>query len=157
MSCYYKTLPWLIPQLLLLAPPKSEVILVSPWIDNVTLYPPIVGYGEHCYNYSKIRLSQFLLLLVQDYQMRITLILREQDRRSHRVIAPLTALQSNKLTVREVEYLHAKILITDRFVIETSANLIFTSLYRNIESCTLLVNTHHNSRKYLKTRLNLTL
>jgi hypothetical protein len=42
-SCYYKALPCLIPQLLLLARPGSEIILVSLWMEDMTLYPPLFG------------------------------------------------------------------------------------------------------------------
>ena len=54
MSCFYKALPRLIPQLLLLARPESEIILVSLWMENFVLYPPIFGQGERRYTYSKI-------------------------------------------------------------------------------------------------------
>jgi len=157
MSCYYKYLPKLIPQLLLLSRPGSEIIVVSPWIQNVTLYPPIFGKGKNCYNHLQIRLSELLLRLMKDYQIHITLVLREQDRRSDFVIAPLLKNQPERLTLKEVQYIHAKMLITESFVLKTSANLIWTSLYRNVESCTLLKNLHRNPRKCLQAELGITI
>lgn len=157
MSCFYKALPRIIPQLLLLARPGSEIILVSPWIENVTLYPPIFGQGEHRYTQSEIRLSQLLLRLARDYDIRVTLILREQDYRSEQVIRPLTMNQANRLIVKEVPYLHAKVLITESFMLKTSANMLWTSLYRNIESCTLTPNPYNNPRQCLKVELGLML
>jgi hypothetical protein len=153
MSCFYKALPRIIPQLLLLARPESEVILVSPWIENVTLYPPIFGNSGNCYTRSEIRLSQLLLRLARDYSIRITLILREQDERSERVITPLITNQPSYLTVKQVQHIHAKMLITEAFLLKTSANLLWTSLHRNIESCTLVSNPYRNPRQCLKVEL----
>lgn len=157
MSCYYKTLPRLIPQLLLLARPKSEIILVSPWIEDVTLYPSCFGQGQSYYDQPKIYLSQLLLRLARDYGMLITLVIREQDYRSAKVIRPLVNDQPDHLIVKEVPYLHAKLVITESFILQTSANLLWTSLYRNIESCTLKPNLFHNSRLCLKTELGLSI
>jgi hypothetical protein len=153
MSCFYKALPRIIPQLLLLARPRSEVILVSPWIENVTLYPPIFGNRENRYTRSEIRLSQLLVRLAGDYKIRITLILREQDERSERVITPLITNQPSYLTVKQVQHIHAKMLITEAFLLKTSANLLWTSLHRNIESCTLASNPYRNPRQCLKVEL----
>jgi hypothetical protein len=153
MSCFYKALPRIIPQLLLLARPGSEVILVSPWIENVTLYPPIFGDDENRYTRSEIQLSQLLLRLTRDYNIRITLILREQDQRSERVITPLVTYQPNSLTVKQVQHIHAKMLITEAFLLKTSANLLWTSLHRNIESCTLASNPYRDPRHCLKVEL----
>jgi hypothetical protein len=153
MSCFYKALPRIIPQLLLLARPGSEVILVSPWIDNVTLYPPVFGNEENRYTRSEIRLSQLLLRLARDYKIRITFILREQDERSARVITPLITNQPSYLTVKQVQHIHAKMLITEAFLLKNSANLLWTSLHRNIESCTLVSNPYRNPRQCLKIEL----
>jgi hypothetical protein len=153
MSCFYKALPRLIPQLLLLARPGSEIILVSPWMEDVVLYPPIFGQGERRYTCSKIRLSQLLLRLARDYKIRITFILREQDERSARVITPLITNQPSYLTVKQVQHIHAKMLITEAFLLKTSANLLWTSLHRNIESCTLVSNPYGNPRQCLKVEL----
>lgn len=157
MSCFYKALPRIIPQLLLLARPRSEVILVSPWMENVILYPPLFFMGENHYTQSKIQLSQLLLCLARDYDIRVTLIVREQDVRSDRVINPLATSKPSHLTVQEVPYLHAKVLLTEAFVLETSANLLWTSLFRNVESCTLATNPYNNPRQWVKVKLGLTI
>lgn len=157
MSCYYKNLPRLIPQLLLLARPKSEIILVSPWIEDVRLYPPYFGQNHSYYTQPTIYLSQLLLRLAKDYEMMITLVIREQDYRSEKVIRPLLNNQPDYLIVKEVPYLHAKLVITESFILQTSANLLWTSLYRNIESCTLKPNLFPNARQCLKLELGLSI
>ncbi len=157
MSCYYKALPRLIPQLLLLASPGSEVILVSPWVEDVTLWPPLFGQGESRYTRPEIRLSEFLLRLARDYDIRVALIMRERDARLECIIGPLTTVKPNHLTVREVPYLHAKTIATEAFVLETSANILETSLFRNVESCTIVANPYNNPRQWLRAKLGLML
>jgi hypothetical protein len=157
MSCYYKALPRLIPQLLLLARPESEIILVSPWVEDVTLWPPLFGHGESRYTRSEIRLSELLLRLARDYDIRVTLIVRERDARLECAISPLTTVKPNHLTVREVPHLHAKAIVTDTFVLETSANILDTSLFRNVESCTIVANPYSSPRQWLRAKLGLVL
>lgn len=157
MSCYYKALPRLIPQLLLLARPGSEVILVSPWVEDVTLWSPLFGQEGSRYTCSEIRLSALLMRLARDYDIHITLIVRERDTRLECVIGPLATAKPNRLTVQEVPNLHAKAVVTETFVLETSANILETSLFRNVESCTLLVNPYRNPRQWLKAKLGLML
>lgn len=108
MSCYYKALPRLIPQLLLLARPGSEVILVSPWVEDVTLRPPLFGQGRNRYICSEIRLSELLMRLARDYEIRINLIVRERDARLECVISSLATIKPNRLIVQEVPYLLPK-------------------------------------------------
>ena len=126
---------------------------IGKWIENVTLYPPIFGNNENRYTRSEIQLSHLLLRLARDYKIRITLILREQDQRSARVITPLATYQPNNLTVKQVQHIHAKMLITEAFLLKTSANLLWTSLHRSIESCTLISNPYRDPRQCLKVEL----
>lgn len=153
MSLYYRALPRLIPQLLLLARPGSEIAIVSPWIDDVTLHPPLFGHGVDRHVQSQIRLSRLLLHLARYYNLRFTLIVRDQDRRFRRAVALLERLQPDALTVRAIPYLHAKALVTETFVIQTSANVLDTSLFRNVESCTLLPNGYGTPRAWLRWEL----
>lgn len=155
MSCYYKALPRLIPQLLLLARPGSEVLLVSPWVQDVTLWPPMFGHGENWYTRSEIRLSEFLLRLARDYDIRIALVVRERDARLERVISPLAATRPNYLVIRCVSNLHAKAIVTEAFALETSANMLEASLFRNVESCALVSNPYNSARRWLRVKLDL--
>lgn len=155
MSSVYKALPRLIPQLLLMARPGSEVILVSPWIDDVSLIIPLLKQGDGHYTPPDLRLSNFLLQLARDFKIHITIIVREQDRRCDGVISPLLKTFPKQLTIKTVPYLHAKAVVTESFVLETSANLIPTSLYRNVETCSVLDNPYGNPREWVKVRLGL--
>lgn len=149
MSCFYRSLPYLIPQLLLAARPNSHIILVSPWIDDVALYPPMFVLGENRYERDTIRLSELLLYLARDSGMYVSLVVRDRDARFHRVVRPLRKAVSERIQVKMVPHLHAKAIITDRFVLTTSANLIPTSLSRNIETCQLSSNHYGNAAEWL--------
>lgn len=151
MSCYYKALPRLIPQLMLMARPGSEIVVVSPWIDNVALQPPIFD-GIRVFT---IYLDEMMAKLALVYGIRFTLLFRDQDHRLNSAIEAISAQASRLLTLREVPNLHAKMIVIDTFALEMSANLIWTSLYRNVESCTLVVNPDHSARKYVERKLSL--
>lgn len=43
MSCAFKALARLIPDILVSAPKRSTAVIVSPWIQQVDLKPPILG------------------------------------------------------------------------------------------------------------------
>lgn len=156
MSCSYRALPKLIPQLLLLARPGSEIALVSPWVENVSLHPPPfrLNYGDR-YSLPEIRLGNFLLRLARDSGMRVTFVVREHDARLEAAIRPLLRNAPDSLVIREVPHLHAKLIVTEHYVLETSANLLWTSLFRNVEWCRIANNPHGHSRGLLQAKLGI--
>lgn len=156
MSCYYKALPRIIPELLLLARPGSEVALVSPWIENVTLTPP-PGPGQFGSERSGVRLSDLLLHLAKAHGIRLTVVVRERDNRLQNAVGPVARATPTLLEIREVPYLHAKCVATEAFVLETSANLLWTSMFRNVEWCRVAKNEYGNTRQLLRAELNLVL
>src|SRR5829696_3177749 len=150
LSCYYKALPRIIPELLLLARPGSEVALVSPWIENVTLNPPSFGHSGLQSNRREMRLGELLLYLAEDRGIRLTVIVRERDHRLQNAMRLVARASPKLLEIREVPYLHAKCVATEAFVLETSANLLWTSMFRNVEWCRVVKNDHANTRQLLR-------
>jgi hypothetical protein len=142
---------------LLLTRPGSDIVLVSPWVEDVILRPPLFGTKEHAYTRPEIRLSELLLRLARDYGMRIHLIVRERDGRLAGAIRPLLREKAESLHVREVPHLHAKLVVTEAFVLETSANLLRTSLFRNVELCRLVANPLENPKRLIREELEITL
>jgi hypothetical protein len=51
---------------------------------------------------------------------------------------------------RGVPDLHAKMLVTDHVLLETSANMLDRSLYRNVESVTIGPNPRGNAMTYVR-------
>jgi len=157
MSCYSRALPWLIPQLLLLSRTGSEVVIVSPWVEDVTLRAPITGQRPARRGTREVRLSELLLRLAKDYDVRVSLVVRERTRRLQRVVGPLRSQRPSHLRLREIPYLHAKLVVTESFAIETSANMLWTSLFRNVESCSLVSNPYGRASRFVAEKINLAL
>lgn len=153
MSCYYKALPRLVPELVLSAGRGKEVAVISPWIEDVTLLPPRFGRGRTKYEQSQIRFSDFFARVVRDFDFRVLFLIRPGNERTDATLRPIIDAAPSRIIVREFEHIHAKGIVTPMFALETTANMIPTSLFRNIESCTLVKNTFRNTRRYLNNKL----
>lgn len=53
----------------------------------------------------------------------------------------------------EVPHLHAKAVVTDAFVLRMSANLLTTSLSRNVETCALTTNPYGSAAQWVEREL----
>lgn len=153
MSCYYKALPRVIPELILSAGRGKEIAIVSPWIANVTLLPPRFGNGSNDYTNSRISFDEFLVRVVRDFDIKVVFLVRPNDRRTFSALNAVVKAAPRNVIVREFNHIHAKMIVTPYFALETTANLIPTSLFRNIESCTLVRNTFNDARRYLNHKL----
>lgn len=153
MSCYYKALPRIIPELILSAGRGKEIAIVSPWIVNVTLLPPTFGNGSSSYTESRISFDEFLVRVVRDFDMRVAFLVRPNDRRTFSALKAVVKAAPKNVIVREFNHIHAKMIVTPYFALETTANMIPTSLFRNIESCTLVRNSFNDTRRYLNHKL----
>lgn len=153
MSCYYKALPKCIPELILSAGRGKEIAIVSPWISNVTLLPPRFGRDSTSYTNSKISFDEFLVRVARDFDMRIIFLIRPNDRRTYSALNAIVSAAPENVITREFEHIHAKMVVTPYFALETTANMIPTSLFRNIESCTLVRNAFNDTRRYLNHKL----
>jgi hypothetical protein len=155
MSCAFKALPRLIPNILISAPRRSTAVIVSPWIQQVDLKPPILKTEGKWDTREKMPLSEFLLFLAAERDLNLILIVRENDYRVLNVTKVIREKAYENLRVIESKFLHAKAVVTSKFVLQTSANLIPTSLYRNTETCTIFVNKYGNASRYVEYELKL--
>jgi len=155
MSCYYRALPRIIPEILLMSKPGSEIIFVSPWLEDVKLFPPTFGEGDARYALLTIQLSELLLRLARDFNMRFLLLIRKKDEQTESAVRAVKLSYPHNLEIQEIPPLHAKMIVTESLVLETSANILETSLFRNIESCTLLPNPFRNPRRYVRDKLGI--
>jgi hypothetical protein len=138
-----------------MARPESEVVLVSPWIEDVVLYPPLLEPDGSPHVNHDMRLSELLLRLARDYDIRIHVIVREQDARLAWTLRSLRRTKPANLYLREVPHLRAKLVVTEAFTLEMSADLLRTSLFRNVESCRVVANPHSSTRRLLQEKLGL--
>lgn len=131
--------------------PRREVLLVSPWMDDITLYPPL--FDQHIW--LTIKLGQMIADLAVNHAITFTILYRERDYRMDRVIRLILRKKPQLLKLQEIRNLHAKMIVIDSFALEMSANLLPTSLYRNIETCILVANSHGNARRYVEEKLGI--
>lgn len=155
MSCAFKALPRLIPNILLSALRGSTAIIVSPWIQQVDLKPPILRTALGWNTRENMPISEFFLFLAVERDLDLILIVRENDYRVQNVTKTVRQKAAEKIKVIESEFLHAKAIVTSKFILQTSANLIPTSLYRNTETCVLLANRYENAVRYVEYELKL--
>lgn len=155
MSCAFKALPRLIPNILLSAPRGSTAIIISPWIQQVDLKPPILRTATGCNTRENMPISEFLLFLARERDLNLVLIVRENDYRVQNVTKAARRKATEKFKIIESEFLHAKAIVTSKFILQTSANLIPTSLYRNTETCAILANRYGSAVRYVEYELKL--
>jgi len=144
-----KALPWLIPSLFLTAPAGSLVVMVSPWAEDV----PLRIYrweGRWGRLEGEQPLTEVLRWLARERGLRFRLVARDGgDPR----VRSLCSRAGPILEVQEVPNLHAKMILTDRLVLRTSANLLTRSLYENVETLALEPNPDGDALKRLQREL----
>lgn len=145
---------WVVPQVLFLARPGSEVVLVSPWIDSVRLRPPLYPLPPGR-DLSKYRLAELLRDLAVQNDLRITLVVRERDVGFGRATNYLAKSKPSHFTVYEDPTLHAKAIVTESFVVHGSANLLERSIHYNAELCSLDANTYPSARHWVRAHMGL--
>lgn len=157
MSCAYRALPRMIPNLLLSAKKSTNVAIISPWVQDVVLHMPIITSSNRRDGSRRMYFSQFLNYLIENKGLKIYLIMRDNDSRVKYATRVARRKNPDHLNLIAVQYLHAKAVVTDSHALLTSANLIPTSLYRNVESCSLQINRYQNTEKYIEYEFGLKL
>lgn len=134
----------MIPQVILASAPDGEIALVSPWIRDVPLDlpPPLGKVGT---------LSELLDYAQCERRLRIIVYCRERDQYVSRILSRLSGWVELLLRPN----LHAKAIVTQKFILSGSANLLWTSLYRNDETLRLDCNQRMSVRQALRHDLNL--
>lgn len=135
-----KSLPWLLPQLILSARPGTEVALVSAWISDIPLDLPNPLRNSGAFLSTLIRFGQDTLGL------RFIVYCRENDLHLKKIQNKL----SKPLDVRLRPNVHAKVYITKSLILSGSSNILYKSAYVNEENLQLNVNTWQNVARAVK-------
>lgn len=144
-----RALPWIIPSVLMSLENNGIGIIVSPWIENIRLQSFYVR-GNHSISGEKT-LVQFLDWLHQERSIRLKFYVRE-DQLFPNINYRLRDVVHGTRVFSEyymVPNLHAKFIATDKSILETSANLLTRSLYRNPETLSVRANHFENSVAYV--------
>lgn len=150
-----RALPWLVPSLLLNAPLGRPVILVSPWVEDVTLCVPACHGRDGRLLHGNIRLAAFLIWLAENHSKRVVLYVREDQivpTANYRLV-PILRTLSHVLLVHGVDHLHGKMVVTDTVILETSANLLTASLHRNVETASTRRNIDSDAVRFVRSYL----
>lgn len=153
--CAFRALPRIIAEILLAAPKSSEICIVSPWIRDVLLKPPIIVGTGGVSSQRRTPLSQFLHLLVSRRDVHLHIFVRKFDHDIRNVTAKVRGSFPDSVYIHQAPHLHAKVIATSNTVLQMSANLIPTSLYRNIETCAISTNRYSSARNYTQNELKL--
>ena len=136
---------WVLPQIVLAAPPHSQIALVSPWIRDVPLDLPLPLRNRSSHLSTLLRHAQ------EHSGLRVLLVCREKDQYVQGILRRLAASPQVDLILRPT--LHAKAIITPQFILSGSGNLLWTSLYRNEETLRLDHNEWPDIRQAMRQSL----
>jgi hypothetical protein len=149
-----RSLPWLLPSLWLNAPLNRPIVLISPWVEDVKIIAPVC-VGRTTIG-GMVRLSILMDWIAKHHGKRFVIYVREDQlfpSVNYR-INPLMQATQSFTEFLGIKNLHGKLTATDTVVLETSANMLTASLYRNIETATTRSNPDSDSllfiNKYLR-------
>ena len=144
-----KSLPWLIPTVLVSAPRDSTIVVLTPWIEDVVVsVPKCDGDRPLC---GSVKLSLLLEWLGRAHNKKFVLYVRDDQLRptlNYR-LRPIAGSAHPYVSLRGIALLHAKLLVTDSVVVETSANLLTNSLYRNLELVSVYSNPENSAVRHV--------
>lgn len=145
-----KALPWLIPSLFLKAPKGGTIIIISPWIENTRLQ--VFRWEGSSTLEGMVHLTEIIQWLYYERNIHFALYVREdqlQPSMNYR-LASIYREVSGITDFYGIPALHAKLIITNSLVLETSANLLVSSIYRNLESLTIHPNEDKDAKIFMK-------
>ena len=121
----------------------DHVAICSPWLSDVELRLPL-GVDMPA---RRMQLSEAL----RKFETDVEIYVREGESHNDYILSRLTELTS----VRRVDNLHAKSIVTDGYVYIGSANITRGGLLTNRELCEVVENQYGDVRAYLKAELDL--
>ncbi|GAA0291725.1 hypothetical protein GCM10009066_02790 [Halarchaeum salinum] len=123
---------------------SDHVVIVSPWLSDVTLRLPV----NDRFDEREVRLATMLGELT-DTDIRI--LVREGEEHNEYIERRLP----NHVEFRVVEGLHAKAVVSDAFVYLGSANITRGGLSVNRELCEVLENEYGSAHEYVSSTLDI--
>lgn len=145
-----KSLPWLIPTFFLTAPPDGQIAVVSPWVENVNVQVHL--WDGRCPLDGGVSLLSVLQWLHVEKNLRFAFFIRADQLLPtiNQRLTPIYTATSAFADFKPIADLHAKILVTDALILETSANLLTRSLYRNVEVVNVRSNPFGNTTMFVR-------
>lgn len=145
-----KALGWVIPSLFLKTPKNGTIIIISPWIENIKLQT-FCWEGTHTLK-GIVYLTAIIRWLYFERNIHFTFYVRD-DQLEPTMNYRLAAIYREVSEIADfhgIRNLHAKLIITDSTVLETSANLLESSIYRNVENLVIHPNEDNDAKVFAK-------
>lgn len=124
----------------------DRIVVVSPWVSDVTItFPETEGNLGREMSFSEA---------VREFDVDVTVIVDPEQRQHNRIRSrALLPKIEEFITIRNVDNLHAKAIITDSVLYLGSANMTYHGLNVNIELCEIRENTYQDIDGFLAERL----
>ena len=123
---------------------SDHVVIVSPWLSDVTLRLPV----NDRFDEREVRLVAVLEALEET---EVHLLVREGEEHNNYIERRLP----DHVHFRKVEGLHAKAVVSGAFVYLGSANITRGGLSINRELCEVLENEYGSAREYVSSTLDI--
>lgn len=126
----------------------EAITIVSPWVSDITVWLPETG--------SEQATERKLSKLIRESEVEVTFIVSPDasDHNWEKSNSLLPKIQ-DVVTIRQVENLHAKAIVTDTILYQGSANITYNGLNINVELCNVQENPFDDTDTYLDERLGL--
>ena len=125
---------------------SDHVIIVSPWLSDVSIRLPVNDQFDD-------REMRLVTILEELETTNVHLLVREGEQHNEYIEQRLP----NDVHFRRIEDLHAKAVICDDFVYLGSANITQGGLSLNRELCEILENEYGSAQEYLSRSLDISI
>jgi len=127
-------------------PERDDIIIVSPFIkDDFYLEVPLIEMDKCNVSINKIHFIDAINIVLECLNVKIHVFTRERSKRIFKKYG-----LDRRLRLRVIPNLHAKMFVNSKFIIITSANLFYKSLYLNYEIIEIKENEYSNPFLVLK-------
>lgn len=127
---------------------SARIAVVSPWISDIIVRFPDSDQTKE----RELQLSQAVSRFDVDVTFVVDPAQDQHNRFRSRAILPRI---QDDATIRAVENLHAKAIVTDQILYQGSANVTHRGLNINVELCDLRENEYGDVDTFLRQRLGL--
>jgi len=126
----------------------DALTIVSPWVSDITVrFPETADQSAREMSLSSV---------IRSFSVDVTIIVApdaaDHNWRSRSALLPKV---EDHVTLRSIENLHAKAIVTDSILYLGSANITYSGFNLNIELCEIRENTHTDTEAFLEKRLGL--
>lgn len=122
---------------------SNKIVIISPWLSDIKLRFPVNNKLDD----SNLLFSE----AVKKLSSKEIYVIVNNDTHNEYILNRLKGYAS----IIQLESLHAKAVVCDKFVYVGSANVTQSGFFTNIEICEILENDYNSVNKYIFEELNI--